>query len=221
MNTTFLLLLVSSSAIYVNGANILGIFASTSMSHNIIHMAGVDALIQKGHNVTVVTILPLKQKNPKYHHVYIPPPLEVQRNLEEAMEHISNAKGMDNIKTLINMVMGMINVQYDMMFTEQFQNVIHGDTKFDLLLLGYCMNDFNLAVAHQMKVPVVVSWVNMPMPPVNSLIGNPNAISYVPHSMVSSGQPMGFVDRFKSFLIHAFMYGVDKYGHYKFAQYYE
>lgn len=222
MNTLFLFLLVSGSVISVNGSNILGIFASHSVSHNIIHMAVVDALIQKGHNVTVITVLPLKEKNPKYHHVYIPPPPEVQNQMNESVERMSKASGLGNLLNMLTMVKAMINIQYDLMLTEQFQNVIHGDTKFDLLLLGYAMNDFQLAIASQLKVPVVISWVNAPMSPVNFLLGNPNSISFVPYPFLLSDQPMGFMDRLKSFIFNSgFMYGVEKFMYHKFSQYYE
>ncbi|KAL5273921.1 hypothetical protein ACFFRR_000595 [Megaselia abdita] len=221
MKAILFVFLLTNFVLSSYGANILGIFTSYSPSHNIIHMSEVDALIQKGHNVTVITALPLKQKNPKYHHVYIPPAPQVQKLLEDTMEQISNAKGLENMKIMVIMMKAMINLQYDIMFTDQFQNVIHGDTKYDLVLLGYVMNDFYLAAAYQMKVPVVVSWVNFPMSAVNTLVGNPNAISYVPHPMISNVQPMGFINRFKTFILSTFMYGVEKFMHYKLEQYYE
>lgn len=213
--------LLSSLVIFTNGANILGIFTSYSPSHNIIHLAEVDALVERGHNVTVITALPLKQKNPKYHHILIPAPNGLGKVVEDCMEEISNAKGLDNVKIMITMMKAMINLQYDMMFTEQFQSVINGDTKFDLLHLGYVMNDFQLAVAQQLKVPVVISWVNFPMSAVNNLVGNPNAVSYVPHPMVGNVQPMSFTHRLKTFLMNVSMFCMEKFMHYKLDQYYE
>lgn len=221
MKTRLLFFLLSSLIAAANGANILGIFTSYSPSHNIIYMAEVDALVQKGHNVTVITILPLKEKNPKYHHVYIAPQPKDDKYMKETMEQLSKAKGLENMRIMIEVMKQMINMQYDIMFTDQFQNVIHGDTKFDLLFLGYVMNDFHLAVAQQMKVPVVISWVNFPMSAVNIFVGNPNGISYVPHPIISNVQPMGFIDRFKGFLISIVMYGVETFGLYKLDQYYE
>lgn len=216
-----LILVFLAAVAYGNGANILGIYTSYSPSHNIVHIAEVNALIEKGHNVTVITALPLKQKNPKYHHIFIPPPREVRKEIEESMESMSKAKGFDSFKIMMSMMKTMVNLQYDLMFTEEFQNVINGDTKFDLLILGYVMNDFQLAVAQQLKIPVVVSWVNFPMPMVNDLIGNPNAISYVPNAMLGNEQPMNFISRLKSYILNIVMHLSTSYGHYKLEQYYE
>lgn len=137
------------------------------------------------------------------------------------MKAMSKAKGLSNILLLIDTVKNMVNAQYDTMFTEEFQNVIHGGTKFDLLLFGYCINDFQLAVAHQLKVPVVISWVNQPMSSVNIFVGNPNSLSIVPHLMLTNAQPMSFIERLKTFLMSGLTYGIEKYVHYKFAEYFE
>lgn len=219
MKVVSFLLLVSSSVFPTNGANILGIFTSYTYSHNIIHLAEVDALIEKGHNVTVITILPLKKKNPKLHHVFIPPSLETRTHLEEFKEHISNAKGLDNIMVLWNLVKARVRSQYEILFTDQFQNIIHGDTKFDLLILGCSLSTFQLAVAHQLKVPVVLSWVNSPIPPLNNLVGNPN--SPVPFLLPRMHQSMGFLLRFKIVLYRAVWYIGEQLGHHKMVQCYE
>lgn len=204
----FLLQLV----VFTNGANILGIFTSHSPSHNIVHMSTVKALVEKGHNVTVITILPIKDKNPKYHHVYIKPPAEAMEALERSTNQMANGKGFEFMKLMVSSFADMVNMHYNIMFTEEFQSVIHGDTKFDLLLLGYALNDFQLAVAHQLKIPVVISWSNIPNSMVNFFVGNPITVGT---------EGIAFTQRLKSFFAHGFMGLVGKYGHYKLAQYYE
>lgn len=221
MKLLVLLLTVSGIAY---GANILGIYTTHSPSHNIIHIAEVNALIEKGQNVTVITMLPLKENNPKYHHVYIPPPKETWKKIEDFMEVMSNAKGLSSYKILPTMISARqttVNMQYELMFTEEFQKVINGDTKFDLLILGYMLNDFQLAIAQQLKVPVVLSWVNFPEPMVNDIIGNPNGISYVPSPLIGNEQPMNFMNRLKNYIINILMYGGNFFAQYKMKQYYE
>ena len=47
---------------WVNGANILCLFTSQSPSHNIVHMGVAEALIVKGHNLTILSSLPIKTR---------------------------------------------------------------------------------------------------------------------------------------------------------------
>lgn len=203
------------------GANILGIFTTHSPSHNIIHMAIVDALIQKGHNVTVITAVPLKYKNPKCHEVFIPPTENVISNIAEYVEGLSKSGGWENLQFFMKLGVSTTNMQYDIMLSEKYQQVIHGDTKFDLMILGYIFNDFHLAVAQQLKIPVVVSWVNVPLPMFNEAVGNPNAVSYVPSPFINYEQPMTFIDRLKTYLISVAWFLGESLLHYKMEQYYE
>lgn len=211
VKSIFILLLINF-ILFTDGANILGIFTVSSPSHNIVHLAMVEALAERGHNVTVVTALPLKKKNPNYNHIYIKPPEELRKSLEESSSKMANAEGFDNLKIMISSIKDMTNMQYDIMYTEEFQNLIHGDNKFDLLLFGYVLNDFQLAIAQQLKIPVVASWVNTPNSIINGLVGNPVTVGT---------EGISFSQRLKSFFAHMVMHCVGIFSHYKLEQYYE
>lgn len=51
---------------FVNSANILGIFNDGSKIHYILGEALLKALAQRGHNVTMASAYPLKEKLPNY-----------------------------------------------------------------------------------------------------------------------------------------------------------
>lgn len=213
----FALLLVQ----FCSGANILGLFTTSTKSHVIIHMTLAESLVAQGHNVTVVTTVPLKDKNPKYHHVLIPHPEDYKKRIEESLTAASNEpSAFSAMKADINNYVLWTSNQYHAMRHEKLQNLIKNN-KYDLLLLGYFFNDFQLAVAAQLKVPVVMSWMMSPVIMLNSYAGNPTGVGYVPNMMVTTKQPMNFLERFGSSAMDGICFFTEKYLYYKMDQYYE
>lgn len=210
-----LLVFLATLLAITDAANILGLFTSISPSHVIIHMAVVKSLIKQGHNVTVVTSIPLKDKNPDYKHIFIHPGDDMNAVLEKRMAEMSNTTNpltkMDQMKSNIK---DMANLQYDAILSEKFQSLIKSE-KFDLVIIGYFFNDYQLAVAAQLKAPVVISWMGPPVGLINTYTGNPTAGSYVPNMLVSNKQPMDFGNRAATFLADVVFYGLEKYGLYK------
>ncbi|KAL5291875.1 hypothetical protein ACFFRR_010948 [Megaselia abdita] len=204
-----------------SGANILGLFTTSTKSHVIIHMGYAEALIAQGHNVTIVTTVPLKDKNPKYHHVLIPSEKDYKKKLEEGLTAVSNDPSpINTIKHDINNYITWTSNQYHAMRHEKLQSLLK-DNKFDLMVLGYFFNDFQLAVAAQLKVPVIINWMQSPAIMLNTYVGNPTGLGYVPHMMVDAQQPMKFIERFGSILMDGLSYSIEKFLYYKFDQYYD
>lgn len=216
-----LIVLLAALFAFTDAANILGLFTSSSPSHVIIHMAVVKSLIQQGHNVTVVTSIPLKDKNKEYKHLFLHPGDDVNAELERRLAAMSNTTNpLDKMDYVMKNIKSMANLQYDAVRGDEFQSLIKTE-KFDLVMIGYFFNDYMLAVAAQLKVPVVLSWTGPPIGFINSYLGNPTEGSYVPNMLVSSKQPMNFKDRIVTFLADVMFYGLQKFGNYKYQQYYE
>lgn len=202
-------------------ANILAIFTSASPSHVIVHTSVAKALVAKGHNVTVVTALSLKDKNPEYNHLYLRPDDKVFAEIEKGMAEMSNTqRGLDKFKLLVNSLAGITQLQFDGMRSLEFQSLIK-DSQFDLVISGHFFNTFHLAVAAQLKVPIILVWTSNPAGFLNSLSGNPTFGSFVPNPMVTNKQPMNFGDRLKTFLANGAFGLLHDYVTYKMGQYYE
>ncbi|KAH8409588.1 hypothetical protein KR222_008919, partial [Zaprionus bogoriensis] len=215
----FLVLLVIATPAW--SANILGLFSSHSQSHLILHMSMVKALAEEGHNVTVVSVLKPTVTHKDIHVIVVPVSDEHERALDSQMTEMAGEKN-SLMGTLIRLMTGMsamIDSQLDVLYDPRFQRIY--DTKFDLMFMGYFINDFQLGVAHKLQVPVIVAWMQAPMPAIDEFIGNPTEISYVPilGTAMERGKPMSFAKRVENFAknlaIHtlaiSFNYRTDKY----------
>lgn len=214
----FLVALFLSSA---ESANILGLFTSASPSHVIVYTSVAKALAAKGHNVTVVTSFPLKDKNPEYKHVLLRPDDKVFTKIQNGMTKMSNAQsGLDKFKSMVSSLVGMTQLQYDGMISAEFQTLIKS-SQFDLVINGQFFNTFHLAVAAQLKVPIVLVWTSHPAGFLNTFTGNPTLGSFVPNTMVTNKQPMNFGERLKTFLANGVFGLLHDYVNYKMGQYYK
>lgn len=211
-----LLLVCAFFVLQCDSAKILGLFTRFSRSHLIIHLSVAKSLIDEGHDVTLVTTVPLQYKNPNFTHILLSP-FEIDI---KGVERLYNFTRYQYIDLYYKPVVHITNMQYNALKSFEFQELLN-TSKFDLLLLGYSMNDFQLVVAAQLRIPVILSWVQAPDSPINTYVGNPKEVSYVPTVLSGLLQPMNFRQRFHNLLRHWFSYAVEKYWFHKHAQFYK
>lgn len=197
-------------------ARILGLFTRFSRSHLIVHLSIAKALIDKGHDVTLVTTVPLPDKNSKYKHILLEPFDDDIKGVEN-MYKMSKWNGTD---AYVKPIVHITRMQYKSMRRSELQQLLN-TTKFDLLLLGSSMNEFQLAIAAQLKVPVILSWVIEPAGIINTYAGNPNEVSYVPFVWYGYKQPMNFKQRFVNFIHNLIFYGLETFIFHKHGEFYE
>ncbi|XP_055916903.1 UDP-glycosyltransferase UGT5-like [Eupeodes corollae] len=207
-----LVALLGLLALYVGAgetANILGVFTTISPSHNIVHMSYVRALAERGHNVTVVTALPTKDKNPKYHHILIPQTEQRKKEVDEfkAKLKLTNRGIIESIKDGVANVFGFGHMQSDPLKDQRFQDLMNNpDNKFDLVIMGYFFNEFHIGIGAHFKCPVVISFMSATNNFIDSLIGNPPEVAYVPASpLVAAPDPMKFTGRLQNFITNFFI----------------
>ncbi|KAH8349075.1 hypothetical protein KR084_004052 [Drosophila pseudotakahashii] len=192
------------------GANILGLFPSLSPSHVIIQMSAAKVLAEKGHNVTVVTVLKPVVTHKNINVIQVPLTKEESQQMSDTIGEMSK-------KDNSNMIMTMIRLsgQMDFMFTKMAAALkddrvrelyLNKDNKFDLVLSGYFMNDYQLGFAKKVNAPVIVVASMPPMQMLNSLIGNPLEVAYVPsmNDFVEKGKVMSFRQRLTGYVTSVF-----------------
>ncbi|XP_055374507.1 uncharacterized protein LOC129607504 [Condylostylus longicornis] len=166
----FIGLNISFNNNHVESANILGLFPSQSKSHLVIQFAVVRALLERGHNITVVTTIPYHEANLSgYKHLVLPS----ETNYEDVVKDMIQANGTYN--KLIKAIKAMktfINGSAHVTLTDEFQKLMNEES-FDLLLLGYIFNEFHLGLTSHFKCPAVVIWVQKPLYTLDRLVGNP------------------------------------------------
>ncbi|XP_017033758.1 UDP-glycosyltransferase UGT5-like [Drosophila kikkawai] len=199
----FLFLAVAIVALIggTQSANILGLFPSLSTSHLIIQMSAAKVLAERGHNVTVVTVLKPVVTHKSINEIIVPLTKEEAQQMSDTIKEMSRS---DNS----NMVLSMLRMsgQMDFMFKKMAEALkddrvrdlyLNKGNKFDLVLSGYFMNDFQLGFARKVNAPVIIVATMPPNQMLNPFIGNPLELSYVPSmdDSVEKGKGMSFRQR--------------------------
>lgn len=210
-----LLLLLGLTATPVWSANILALFSTFSPSHLIVHMAIMKALADEGHNVTVVSAMPPKVKPHENITIVLASMTEERKKqLAEYMAQSTKQKT-SMASAMFKMVYEaeqMLQSQYEFLEHPNLKAVIEEPSvKFDLLFLGYVMNDFQLGIAHKLGIPAIISWVGVPFGFVDDLVGNIYDPSYVPGINIpkpTNGESIGFGWRMHNYLTWLFFKGI-------------
>ncbi|KAH8362653.1 hypothetical protein KR200_008372, partial [Drosophila serrata] len=193
IRSVYLLLLAVVAS--TRGANILGLFSSHSQSHLIIHMSVAKTLAEAGHNVTVVAMMQPKVMHKDIHLIVVPVTEEQERILDEQLTTMVGQKNsiISTVSRLLSGMDVMVKAQADLLSHPSFQRIY--ETKFDLMIMGYFLNDFQLGVANKLKVPVIIDWMSRAIPLIDDFTGNPSELSYVPNLATFATQPMSLLKR--------------------------
>ncbi|XP_017049013.1 LOW QUALITY PROTEIN: UDP-glycosyltransferase UGT5 [Drosophila ficusphila] len=198
-NSSWLLLQVLALVAGAHGASILGLFTSLSPSHLVIQMSMARILAERGHNVTVVTTLKPPSLHKNITHILVP--LE-ENDLQAFSVLVGGLTKKENSNSHLTMLrsVGQMSEAFSKMGSVMKHQKVrdlyeHPDNSFDLVIVGYFMNSFQLALAHKLKVPQVVALSNPPSL-LGDVLGNPREVSYVPSMQLATEPgPMGFGKR--------------------------
>ncbi|KAH8383515.1 hypothetical protein KR009_009066 [Drosophila setifemur] len=183
-------------------SNILGLFPSLSPSHLIIQMSAAKVLAERGHNVTVVTVLKPIVTHKNINLIQVPLSKEDAQQMSDTVGAMTKS---DNSNLVLSMFrnagqMGfMFQKMSDVLKDPKVQDLyLNRGNKFDLVISGYFMNDYQLGFARKVNAPVIVLATMLPNQILNGLIGNPMELSYVtPFSgALEPGKGLTFSQRF-------------------------
>ncbi|XP_055919609.1 UDP-glycosyltransferase UGT5-like [Eupeodes corollae] len=181
---------------YVESSRILAFFPAPVKSHLIIHTAITNALAERGHQLTVVTTVPLIKTNPRYRHILLDgcsiPKDYFSEKINEAQPFY---RQFISLTEFINDCSN-VTLQHPKM------RKLMAEERFDLVILGYFFNELHLGLGAHFKCPVVVSFMVQPVRLINHFVGNPLEGAYVPNLLSAYEQPMNFWQRLKNFLIN-------------------
>jgi len=206
-SSRFLLLAIAIAIISDSqGANILGLFASLSPSHLIIQMSAAKVLAEKGHNVTVVTSLKPVVTHKNINLIQVPLSQEEKQQMSDTIGKMSQSDNSNMALSLLRM-MGQMEFMFrknsETLMDDRVKDLyLNKDNKFDLVLSGYFMNDFQLGFAKKVNAPVIVLATMPPNQMLNPLIGNPLEVAYVPsiNDSVEKGKGLTFRQRLTSYV---------------------
>ncbi|XP_073820515.1 UDP-glycosyltransferase UGT4-like [Musca autumnalis] len=196
---SFLLL----TCLFVNttkGANILALLPSPSSSHLIIEMAVVKELAVRNHNVTVVSVLPLKSEwlHPNMNYVHL------DHGMFDMNAAINSTKksGLSLLLKAVSMFKNIILSLAEILDDEKLLEIRNNPgNQYDLLLFGYIYGDFIFGLAEHFNCPVALLWPNVLISDILQLTGNPLELTHSVSTMMNlTSNTRGFLFRFRNLL---------------------
>ncbi|CAD7078256.1 unnamed protein product [Hermetia illucens] len=183
-------------------AKILGLFTTYSKSHLIIHKSVMEPLIDRGHDVTIVTMLPLEDSGKRYRHIQLDIPAASKEFMSGFTELSKSRFGfLQNTRKVMEFSLESSNLT---LHDPKMKRLMEEES-FDLVVLGVFFNMFQIGVAAHFKCPIILSFMQRPMKLINDIVGNPVEITYVPELFNENIQPLDFFERVKNFLMVVLM----------------
>lgn len=195
--TTTLTTLVNVGISY----KILGLFPHTAKSHFEIFRPLVEALAEKGHDVTVVSPFPRKQPLKNFRDI----------SLEGHIDTLVNVVDLDlfkgrRIEKYANMVF-LAKMAYAVceqgLSSKPVQKLIKSEDTYDLIIIEQFNTDCFMGFAHKFKVPVISMSSCTTMQWLNDRFANPNNPAYVPSNMMDFSDEMTFIERVENTFVYA------------------
>ncbi|XP_073820523.1 UDP-glycosyltransferase UGT4-like [Musca autumnalis] len=163
-------------------------------------MAVAREMALRNHNITVVSVLPLKQEwlHPSMTHI------QVDKGLLDMTMAVTatQTSGFARFGAFIDMYKTLTVGQADILEDPKFKEVLYNpNNKFDLMLWGYFAGDYFFGIGEHFDCPVVLLWPNMAIKSILELMGNPLEITYTITTMINmAADSTGFSFRLKNVL---------------------
>ncbi|XP_065093009.1 UDP-glycosyltransferase UGT5-like [Ochlerotatus camptorhynchus] len=208
------MLISSNRYSVVESARILCVFPSPGRSHVLVGQALLKGLAERGHEVTMVSPFKLPKPVKNYREIYIPADDFVHKLSKSFLEKPPNI-----IKTMPVMIRHLMKTTNDTINDPKFLAI--KNEQFDLVITGLFVADFILGFGPHFNAPTVALWSAGMTKLTSDLVGNPRALEAVPHLMIGPQEHMGFVSRFKNFLVGAVENAMVEFSIYNQQKYYD
>lgn len=156
----------------IETVQILALFINGHRSHLLAYSSVINLLTQRGHNVTIVTTLDIKDIGLNTENIRW---LKLSDTYTKT-EITSNRYGLSKIENMLERIEDTSKFMDDPMWLKFMQE----SHQYDLMILGYLFNDYQLGLAAHFNCSVVTMWTGQPIGFIHSLMGNPEERRYVP-----------------------------------------
>ncbi|KAL1491841.1 hypothetical protein ABEB36_012376 [Hypothenemus hampei] len=183
---------------------ILGVFHFPGISHNILSTKLMKRLLAAGHDVTMITTLPMKDvpKGGTYREILI-------EGSEEYFQHMMATNNLFEVDKsgLISMLITMTNSFQDLLKltfnNSKVQQLINSNEMFDAVIVEQFASDPLKIFAHIYGCPLIILNSIGPNSVVNNLVGNPSPISYAGHLFIGDfSKDLSLINRAKNLFFH-------------------
>lgn len=182
-----------------NCSKILMLFPTPSKSHVIVVHGLAAALLEKSHEVTVISPFPQGKKIKNLRDIKSPLSEEATSFADDMMKNPKKSM-LSSMPKIIRITTG---VATDLLEMPEYKKILR-EEKFDLVVIGMFMSNFLLGVGDHFKCPTIMLSAAGAFSATNILFGNPLEVSAVPQVMVYKSGRMNFLDRVKNFAAYGF-----------------
>jgi glucuronosyltransferase len=182
INLAFTLSFAVALAHTANALNILGIFPYHGTSHFLVFRVYLLGLVDKGHNVTVISHFPEKNPPTNYHSISLAGTLEILKD-DTPVEN--------SYKTIFNIGLFLTSTGKEncevMLKNKKVRDLVQSKTKFDVVVVEQFNSDCALGLAYKLNAPVVGMMSHILMPWHYQRLGIPYNTAYVPFHFLEGG----------------------------------
>ncbi|XP_063385073.1 UDP-glucosyltransferase 2-like [Cydia fagiglandana] len=182
-----------------NALNILGIFPYHGTSHFLVFRVYLLGLVNKGHNVTVISHFPEKNPPPNYHSISLAGTLEILKDdmpIEKSYKTIFNtglfltSTGKENCEVMLK--------------NKRVRDLVDSKAKFDVIIIEQFNSDCAFGIAYKLNAPVVGMMSHILMPWHYRRLGIPYNTAYVPFHFLEGGSKPTLYQRIERLLFDVY-----------------
>ncbi|XP_066156036.1 UDP-glucuronosyltransferase 1A8-like [Euwallacea fornicatus] len=163
-------------------ARILGIFPVPGISHNILSSKLMKGLVVAGHDVTMISAIPMPDVPEGGHYTGILLDGFVEIMQKKMLENNIFDMNKDGFLTVITRMTDLfLEFTNSTFYHPNVRKLLDSNQKFDAVILEQFSNDALKVFAHVYDCPLIILSSMGPNSWVNSLVGNEAPISYVAH----------------------------------------
>lgn len=178
---------------FLNGYKFLGVFPHPGKSHFDFFEPLMRALVDKGHEVTVISHFPQKTPLKGYTDISIVDGSHLKYN-NVNITHFTGSRLQQYLNSHFLAQFGWASC--DNGYTQKaFQDFLKSRPKFDVILMEYFNTDCYLPLAHILKAPLIGLSSCAIMPWTNLQMGFPDNPGYVPIPFIGVHDTMTFFER--------------------------
>ncbi|XP_012257815.2 UDP-glycosyltransferase UGT5-like [Athalia rosae] len=183
----------SEAAVRNEKFKILGVFPHPGKSHYDVFAPLIEELARRGHDLTVLSHFPSKEKLPNYKDISLVGETGIYLNVVElSMLNHGPFHAIYELAMLKTMaVAGCASI----LEKPDVKKLINSDEKFDLVIVEAFNTDCPLGFVHKFKAPFIGISSSQIMPWTHHRLGNPSNPSYVPVILKQLAPDMSFWER--------------------------
>lgn len=181
----------------MESSKILMIHSSSSRSHVIPLQSLANILLDRGHEVTFVSMFPQKKNIKNYREIGI---VSDEKEKEFIKQFLDNPGFKAHLNSVMNMPRIIASNGNKTLQAKEVQKLMK-EEKFDLVIVGFFFNEYLLGLGDVFKCPTIIFNSFGLVSNVKEMTGNPLGIPAAQHVGFMTGES-GFFQRLATFLIY-------------------